>query len=51
MNEKIIDLFIILLTTLVIVAKQYVIFGLLFAIATLVLCVLASRKEAEHERI
>lgn len=51
MNEKIIDLLIILFTTLVLVAKNYVIFGLLFAIAMLVLCVLASRKEGKHERV
>lgn len=49
MSEKIIDLFIILMTTLVLVARNYVIFGLLFAIAMLVLCVLASGKEAKHE--
>ncbi|HFC9358965.1 TPA: hypothetical protein ACF0RJ_001980 [Enterococcus hirae] len=51
MNEKIIDLLIILFTTLVLVAKNYVIFGLLFAIAMLVLCVLARRKEGKHERV
>ncbi|EMF0190659.1 hypothetical protein FAE19_RS08140 [Enterococcus hirae] len=49
MNEKIIDLLIILFTTLVLVAKNYVIFGLLFAIAMLVLCVLARGKEVKHE--
>ncbi|MCH0466859.1 hypothetical protein KEK01_09005, partial [Enterococcus faecium] len=51
MNEKTIDLLIILFFTLVIVAKSYVIFGLLFAITMLVLCVLASRKEVKHERV
>ncbi|MBK5028066.1 hypothetical protein [Enterococcus faecium] len=51
MNEKTIDLLIILFFTLVIVAKRYVIFGLLFAITMLVLCVLASRKEGKHERV
>ncbi|EME3512034.1 hypothetical protein [Enterococcus faecium] len=51
MNEKTIDLFIILFFTLVIVAKRYVIFGLLFAIALLVLCVLARGKEGKHERV
>ena len=51
MNEKTIDLLIILFLTLVIVATSYVIFGLLFAITMLVLCVLASRKEVKHERV
>lgn len=51
MNEKTIDLFIILFFTLVIIAKSYLIFGLLFAIAMLVLCVLARGKEGKHERV
>ncbi|EME8274690.1 hypothetical protein KUC01_002357 [Enterococcus faecium] len=51
MNEKTIDLFIILFFTLVIIAKNYVIFGLLFAITMLVLCVLARGKEGKHERV
>ncbi|EOS7976144.1 hypothetical protein [Enterococcus hirae] len=49
MNEKTIDLLIILFSTLVIVAKRYVIFGLLFAITMLVLCVLSRGKEVKHE--
>ncbi|OTN87524.1 hypothetical protein [Enterococcus faecium] len=51
MNEKTIDLFIILFFTLVILAKGYVIFSLLFAIGLLVICVLASRKEGKYERV
>ncbi|EME3504191.1 hypothetical protein [Enterococcus faecium] len=50
MNEKTIDLLIILFFTLVIIAKGYLIFGLLFAISLLVLYVLASRKEVRHEQ-
>ncbi|WP_207494344.1 hypothetical protein [Enterococcus hirae] len=49
MNEKTIDLLIILPTTLVLVARGYLTFGLLFAIAMLVLCLLASGKEGKHE--
>ncbi|MGV1186232.1 hypothetical protein ACV6DQ_00260 [Enterococcus hirae] len=51
MNEKTIDLLIILFFTLVIVSKNYVIFGLLFAIAMLVLCVLASRKRGNMNEL